>query len=92
MSYDDICTTIKELHEKIESINESMQKNTGLGPRGDGLEKVEGEKGARHAEAIAQNSELKKKLVEAYNDLGRAYQQEDDECNAKIYFDQAKRY
>ena len=90
---DNICATIKELDEKVESIIAEMHKNAELAVhRGGGLEKVDPERLSRGMEAKEQNRKLKPKLIEALNALARAYQQKGDERMAKFYFEQAKRY
>ena len=92
MNHDNICATIKELDEKVESIRAEMHKNAELAVhRGGGLEKVDPERLSRGREASAQNRKLKPKLVKALDALGRAYQQKGDEDRARFYFDQAKR-
>ena len=92
MNHDNICATIKELDEKVESIRAEMHKNAELAVhRGGGLEKVDPESLSRGREASAQNRKLKPKLVKALDALGRAYQQKGDEDRARFYFDQAKR-
>ena len=92
MNHDNICATIKELDEKVESIRSEMHKNAELAVhRGGGLEKVDPESLSRGREASAQNRNLKPKLVKALDALGRAYQQKGDEDRARFYFDQAKR-
>ena len=89
---DNICATIKELNEKVESIRAEMHKNAELAVhRGGGLEKVDPERLSRGMEAKEQNRKLKPKLADAYDALGRAYQQKGDEGAARYYFDQAKR-
>ena len=92
MNHDNICATIKELDEKVESIRAEMHKNAELAVhRGGGLEKVDPERLSRGREASAQNRKLKPKLIQALNALGRAYQQKGHEDRARFYFDQAKR-
>ena len=92
MNHDNICATIKELDEKVESIRAEMHKNAELAVhRGGGLEKVDPERLSRGREASAQNRKLKPKLIQALNALGRAYQQKGHEDGARAYFDAAKR-
>lgn len=93
MLHDDICITIKELHEQVESIRSELNQNTGIaGSRGSGGEPIDPESGARSMKAMEQIRKLKPKLVEALNALGRAYQQKGNEDMARFYFNQAKRY
>ena len=93
MNHDNICATIKELDEKVESIRTEMHKNAELAVnRVNDLEKVDTERLSRGMEASAQNRKLKPQLIEALNALACAYQQKGDERTAKFYFDQAKRY
>ena len=90
MNHDNICTTIEELLEKVESINAEM--NTGkAGRHYQSLDGIEPGSGPRAMKAMARNRELKPKLIEALNALGRAYQQKGDEHRARDYFDAAKR-
>ena len=91
MNHDNICTTIKELLEKVEAIESEMQKNRG-GRHYRGLDRNEPGSDSRAMEAMAQNRKLKPKLIEALNALACAYQQKGDEHRARDYFDQAKRY
>ena len=91
MSHDNICTTITELYEKVESIEAKMRKNTGLGYRGGAGERIDPEREARGMEAREQNRKLKPKLIDVYNALGDAYQQKGDEHRARFYRDQAER-
>lgn len=89
---DNMCATIKELDEQIESIRTEMHKNADLAVhRGGGLEKIDPERLSRGMEAMKQNRKLKSKLVEALDALGRAYQQKGDEHRARFYFAQAER-
>lgn len=93
MNHDNICTTIKELDEKVESIRTEMHKNVELAVnRVNDLEKVNPERLSRGMEASAQNRKLKPQLIEALNALACAYERKGDERMAKFYFDQAKRY
>ena len=93
MSHDDIYTTIKELHDKVESIRSEMEQNAGIArSRGSGGEPIDPESDVRSMKAMEQIRKLKPKLVEALNALGRAYQQKGNEDMARFYFDQAKRY
>ena len=92
MSHDNICTTIKELHEKAESIRAQMMKNAEIaGTRGGGSERIDPERVTRGMEAREQNRKLKPKLIDVYNALGDVYQQKGDERRARFYHDQAER-
>ena len=90
MNHDNIGTTIEELLEQVESIRAEMHKNRG-GKHYRGLDRNEPGSGPRAMKAMAQNRELKPKLIEALNALGRAYQQKGHEDGARDYFDAAKR-
>ena len=90
MNHDNVCTTIEGLREKVESIRAEM--NTGkAGRHYRALDGIEPGSDSRAMEAMAQNRELKPKLVEALDALGRAYQQKGDEGMARFCFDQAER-
>ena len=90
MNHDNVCTTIEELREKVEFIRAEM--NTGkTGRHYRALDRIEPGSDSRAMEAMAQNRELKPKLVEALDALERAYQQKGDEGMARFYFDQAER-
>ena len=91
MNHDNICATIKELLEKVEAIDAEMYKNRG-GKHYRVLDRNEPGSESRAMEAMAQNRELKPKLIEALNALAYAYQQKGDEHKAKAYFDAAKRW
>ena len=90
MNHDNICTTIKELLQKVESLNAKIRKNAGkAGRHYQGLDRIEPGSGSRAMEAMEQNKKLKTKLADVYDDFGRAYQQKGDEGTARYYFDQA---
>ena len=92
MSHDNICTTIKELHEKAESIRAQMMKNAEIaGTRGGGSERIDPERMTRGMETREQNRKLKPKLIDVYNALGDVHQQKGDERRARFYHDQAER-
>ena len=91
MNHDNIGTTIEELLEKVEAIDAEMHKNRG-GRHYRHLDRNEQGSGPRAMKAMAQNRELKPKLIEALNALACAYQQKGDEHKAKAYFDRAERY
>ena len=89
---DNMCATIKELDEKVESIRTKMHKNAEIAVhRGGGLEKADPDRLSRGQEAMKQNRTLKLKLADAYDALGHAYQEKGNQDIARFYFDQAKR-
>ena len=91
MSHDNICTTIKELHEKAESIRAQMMKNAEIaGTRGGGSERIDPERVTRGMEAREQNRKLKTKLGDVFENLGRAYHLKGDADSSKYYFARAK--
>ena len=90
MSHDNIDAKIEALREKVESIRDEMHINAELaGHRGTGGEPVDPEKLSAGMEAMERNRQLRPKLAEVFDDLGRAYQQKGDERTARFYFDQA---
>ena len=91
MNHDNIGTTIEELLEKVEAIESEIHTNRG-GRHYRGLDRNEPGSDPRAMEAMAQNRELKPKLIEALNALACAYQHKGDERMAKFYFDRAEGY
>ena len=91
MPPDNTDTKIEALREKVGSIRDEMHKNAEIaGHRGTGDEAVDPERLNRGMEAMERNRQLRPKLAEIFDDLGRAYQQKGDERTARFYFDQAK--
>ena len=92
MSNNDICTTIKELAEQIESLESEIQENNGLiGLDTQGLHGMYPGLKSHAIAAIEQNNILKLQLKQAKGDLARTYQQNGDEDMAMRYFALAER-
>lgn len=91
MPHGDIDTTIESLREKAESIRSEMHKNAEIAVhRGTGDEPVNPERLNRGMEAMERNRELRPKLAEIFDNMGRAYQQKGNERVARFYFNQAE--
>ena len=87
MNHDNVCTTIKELLEKVEAIRAEMLGNRG-GRHYSGL--ATNEPGNDSRARGERNRELKLEKADVFDDLGRAWRQKGNEGNAKYYFDEAK--